>query len=219
MVECASRDVDMGGGPGQRLLGVLLAALLVAACGAAATPSPVPATAVPTPTAAPTATLTPTLPPTAAPTTAASAAINPAALAALFAGKYTGTWRNTTFGSTGSAMVEVTVDQAARTMSARFTLGGNVFGRPAPSPETLTIPLASGATSTSTLFGPVSVTAVPEGTGYKVTFSAPNVPSTRIATFTATGTVTNPASIQLTYTVTFRDSTPAAQGTVALTRS
>jgi hypothetical protein len=105
-------------------------------------------------------------------------------------------------------------------MSAKITLGGNVFGRPAPSPETLTMPIAaSGATSTSTVFGPVTVTAVPDGTGYKVTFSAPNVPSTRIATFTATGTITNPASINLAYTVTFRDTTPPAQGTVTLTRS
>jgi hypothetical protein len=160
------------------------------------------------------------LPPTAPPTAAASATINPVALAALFAGKYNGTWRNTTFGSTGSAAIEVTVDQAARTMSVKMTLGGNVFGRPAPSPETLTAPISlTGATMTSTLFGPVNVTAVPEGTGYKVTFTASNVPSTRIATFTATGTITNPASIQLAYTVTFRDATPAAQGTVSLTRS
>jgi len=202
------------------MLGLVPAVILVAACGASATP--VPAAATPTPAAA---TLTPTIAPTAAPATAAATAaaspsVDPVALAALFAGKYAGTWKNTTFGSTGSAAVEITVDQAARTMSAKMTLGGNVFGRPAPSPETLTLPISpSGGTSTSTLFGPVTVTAVPDGTGYKVTFAAPNVPSTRIATFTATGTITNPASINLAYTVTFRDGTAPAQGTVALTRS
>jgi hypothetical protein len=139
----------------------------------------------------------------------------------MFTGTYSGTWRNTTFGSTGSAALEVGLDRAARTMSVKVTLGGNVFGAPAPAPETLTAPLGAsgGLTTTSTTFGPITATAVPEGAGVKVTISAPNVPSSRIATFTATGTITSPTTLQLAYTVTFRTGSSPAQGTVTLNKT
>ena len=221
MVDCAA-GTAVSPRRSHRVLGLLPAILLVAACGTgAATPTAVPATATPAPTAPPTPTLTPTLPPTAAPTVAASPTVDPFALASMFTGTYSGTWRNTTFGSTGSAALEIGLDRPARTMSVKVTLGGNVFGSPPPAPETLTAPLGTsgGLTATSTTFGPITVTAVPEGLGVKVTISAPNVPSTRIATFTATGTITSPTMLQLAYTVTFRSGSSPAQGTVTLNKT
>jgi hypothetical protein len=106
-------------------------------------------------------------------------------------------------------------------MSVKVTLGGNVFGAPAPAPETLTVTLApsGGGATTSTTFGPMTVTAIPEGAGVKLTVTAPNVPSTRIASFTMTGTVASPAALQLTYTVVFEGSGQTAQGTVTLNRA
>jgi hypothetical protein len=212
------------GGGRARVLAFLPALLIVAGCGGAtATPSPAAATAAPsTATVAPTSAPTPaaTAAATAAASPAASAGLDPVALVAMFAGKYSGTWKNTTFGSTGAAALDVSVDRTAKTVSITITLGGNVFGAPAPAPETLTAPIAaSGLTVTSKTFGQMTVTAVPDGAGWKVSATAADVPSARIKSFTTTGTVTNPASLQLTYTVGFRDSTPAAQGTISLTRS
>lgn len=193
---------------------------VVSACGGtAATPTVAPTVGA---TVATTPTLTPTVAATTAPTAAASTSLDPLALAALFTGNYTGNWVNTTFtGSTGPAALEIGLDRTAGTMSVKLTLGGNVFGAPAPAPESLVVSLTPGAggTTTSKSFGPVTATAVREGAGVKLTISAPNVPSARVATFTMTGTIANPASLQLAYTVTFRGSGQTAQGTVTLNRS
>ena len=178
--------------------------LLLAACGGGGSPQAA-ATAKPTPT------------PTAAPTPTPTA--DPLALVATFAGIYKGTWNNTTFGSSGPVEVDVTVDQTARAVTVKTTLGGNVFGAPAPPPETITIP-ASGVnpngplTYKSAIFGDCSGGL----NGATFTTKCVNVPSARVSEFDSTGTITDPKNLAFTYTVMFKDGSAPAQGKVTLTK-
>jgi hypothetical protein len=144
---------------------------------------------------------------------------DPVSIAERFAGTYTGTWKNTTFGSSGSIKVEVAVDPSAKTAKVTTTLGGNVFGAPAPPPETVTIQLASlqpgqPATITSPLFGQLTLSVKEDGT---IVADSPDVPSAAITTFhaelhqTATG-------LDGTYRVALASGT-TANGTLTLTHS
>ena len=163
--------------------------------------------------------------PTPTPTPVASATPDALALAALIAGRYTGTWNNTTFGSSGPITLEVKVDRAAGTVSFTLTLGGNVFGAPAPPPETYTIkPDAAQLsqltyTGRSAIFGDVTATATMTGTQGTFKMLATNVPNPRIGGFEATGTVTDPRSASGRYTVSFKDGSPPAQGTFTLAKA
>jgi hypothetical protein len=190
------------------IAGAAAAALSLAACGGG------------TATQAPAATSTPA-PTQAAATSAASAAAattNPMAAVDQFAGTYKGTWTNTTFGSTGPAEVQVTVDDAKGTIELKMTLGGNVFGQPSPAPETLTATITPGQpiSFTSKTFGPTTISFDPATMA--LTFTSNDVPSMRVKTFVATATIADPKTIELAYTVGFRDSTPDAKGTAHLTR-
>lgn len=191
--------------------------VLIAACGggtatetpgesqAVATNSPV--TQAPAPTTAPTEGTT-------------SPTADPFLFVAKFEGTYSGTWKNTTFGSTGPASIELKLDRAAATMGLKITLGGNVFGNTAPAPEELAaaIKLGDGLSFTSTTFGETTVSIDLAGGVPKVTVSSPDVPSPRIESFTATASIADPNSIDFAYDVTFRDGTAAAHGTAKLTR-
>lgn len=186
--------------------------LFALALGIACSPTPAATTASTAPaatTAAPT-----TAAPTPAPSTARPATPNP--LAAFADGKFTGTWKNTTFGSTGNATFDVKVDQSALTLGITVTLTGNVFGAPAPAPETFTIPVAAIGTSyktTSKTFGDVTAT-IKDG---NVTINGTNVPGGRVKSIDLTGTYTTTA-IDLNYTVALSDGT-SAKGTVNLKRA
>ena len=117
---------------------------------------------------------------------------------------------------------EITLNKSAGTIGIKATIGGNVFGQPAPKPEDLTATIGSSGTFsyTSAVFGKVTVTvALDAAGGGKVTMSAPDVPSARIASFTGISTISSPTSMGFTYTVTFRDGTAPAQGTGTLTRT
>ena len=191
-------------------IALLMAAGLVAGCGGGTA-----ATNAPPPAASPTA-----APATPAATVAASTAAseNPYAIVDQFEGTYAGSWTNTTYGSTGPAQVQVRVQHTAGTIEIRMTLGGNVFGQPAPAPETITATFTPGQplSFTSTTFGPTTLAF--DVSTMTVTFTSNDVPSARVKTFVATAKITDPKTIQLTYDVTFRDSTPAAHGTATLTR-
>lgn len=188
------------------------AAACLAACGGGgggttASPS---ATVASTPSPAPTATAT------------AAATANPlAAAAAIFNGHSTGTWHNDTFGSSGSVATDIAVDPVAQTVSVKVTLGGNVFGGAAPAPQSFTgkiTPTTGGGfsiTGTSAFFGPFTITMTPDG---KFTVNCPSVPGGHVTTMTVTGTVTDPKSIKLNYSVTL-SAGGSATGTVALTKA
>ncbi|NJD29639.1 MAG: hypothetical protein FIA92_15280 [Chloroflexi bacterium] len=203
-------------------------AFVLAACGSG-TPSAVPETGTPsqaasqapTQAASPTTAATPTEAPTAAPTEApATPTADPLAFVAPYEGTYSGTWLNETFGSTGPVSVTVELDRAAGAIVLELELGGNVFGNPAPKPETLTATIAPGAglTFDSKTFGETTLSVDLAAGAPVVTMSSPDVPSDRIKTFTATTTITDPETLEFEYEVTFRDGIPPATGTATLTR-
>lgn len=162
-------------------------------------------------TAAPT-----TVAPTVAATTARPATTAAPTVSTTFEdGRYAGTWNNTTFGSTGSAAIDVKLDRTAFSVAVTLTLGGNVFGAPAPAPETFNLPITSTGvsyTGKSKTFGDLTVT-MKDG---KATFKGDNV-SARVKTIEGTGTY-GAGAISLTYTVSLSDGSKA-QGTVSLKKA
>ena len=195
-------------GSRRALGGSAVALILVAACGGGS-PSGAP-TQAPTVTAAPTqATVT------AAPTQAASTT-DPFALVAKFEGTYSGTWRNTTFGSTGPASIEIHLDRTAGTIGFTLTLGGNVFGEPAPAPETISATITPGqpVSFTSKTFGLTTIELL-DGEPF---LEALDVPSARIQSFEG-GFSVDATGINFNYTVKFRDGSPKANGTAFLTKN
>ena len=163
------------------------AALVMLGCGGG--PSSTAATPTPTPTPAKTPTPTPTP--------------DPLALAALFEGTYTGTWNNTTYGTSGSIKLENKLDRTAGTMTSTLTLGGNVFGSPAKAPETFTYkldPAGTTITTKSATFGDVTVNLKPP----TFTMTGANISSPNVSGFEAHGTITDPKTLSLDYTVTLR---------------
>jgi hypothetical protein len=193
----------------RRVLGASLIVLVFAACGSSSTAAPGTQTAA-TAAAAPT-----TAAPTVAATTAKPATPVPTLATTFDEGRYAGTWTNTTFGSTGSAAIDVKFDRTAFTAAITLTLGGNVFGAPAPAPETFTFPITpAGVSSTakSKTFGDFTVTL----NAGKATFKGDNV-SARVKTFEGTGTYAA-GVITINYAVTLSDGSKA-QGVVNLKKA
>ena len=201
-----TRNVDSRG-PGWYLTAVptalrpilpLLTILLLSACGGgsptAAKPSPSPS-----------------------PTPAPSASTDLGSLALAFAGPYAGTWTNTTFGSKGTVMAVIAFDPATQTVTANLTVGGMVFGGPAPPPETFSGKLGQlgslAFSGHSPTFGDFTVTT----TGPTFVMKAQNVPNARVDHFEADGLLTG-TTISGTYKVFFKDST-TADGVFSLAKS
>ncbi|MBN2113340.1 MAG: hypothetical protein JW785_04355 [Acidimicrobiia bacterium] len=192
--------------------------LLAAACGdddAASTTSS-------STTAATISTTTTVLPTTAASTittTEATTTTDPAefrlGLARIFAGEWVGEWANTTFGSTGPALLTLAVDVEERTVTLTVDLGGRVLGAGDPDPFDLVVGLAAAPpyTAETLLFGEVVLEVEASGA---FTLEAPAVPAAGIAALSASGDATS-IGINLTYTVTFDDGS-SAEGTVGLVR-
>jgi hypothetical protein len=135
----------------------------------------------------------------------------------MFEGTYTGTWNNTTFGTAGSVKLENKLDRAASTMTTTLTLGGNVFGSPAPPPETYTFKVGTGTlnySGHSNTFGDVTVTLTPPTFAMK----GVNITSPNVSAFEAKGTVTDPRALSFDYTATLRTGGSAA-GKVSLAKS
>jgi hypothetical protein len=112
---------------------------------------------------------------------------DPVSVVEEYAGTYTGTWTNTTFGSTGTIKLEISVDRSTRTMKVTTTLTGNVLGAPPPPPQTLTIPLGTAqpgqpVTVTSPVFGTLTIAVNADGT---LVGDAPDVPGAAVNSFHA----------------------------------
>jgi len=192
------------------LIASLFVAIAVACSSSPSASSPTTAA-----TSAAAATSAPTTAPTAAPSIARPATTAP--LPAFEDASFTGPWTNTTFGSTGTATMAVKVDRTAFTLALTLSVTGNVFGAPAPAPETFTLPItATGATFSgkSKTFGEVTAALKADGT---ITFKGENIPGGRVKTIDGAGTWTTQA-INLTYNVALSDGS-TAKGTVALKRS
>lgn len=133
-------------------------------------------------------------------------------------GTYRGPWTNTTFGSSGTAEATLAVDVDTGAVRVTLALTGNVFGVPAPAPETVELQLGSAAAgqpiqATSTLFGPVTATLQPD---QSLVIEANDVPAAGIATFRMVVTMSG-TTIDATYTVGFEGG-GSAQGTAMLTK-
>ncbi|MCB2224174.1 MAG: hypothetical protein KQH83_08370 [Actinobacteria bacterium] len=172
-------------------------------------------------TAAPTTTEAATTTTAAATTTTEDPMAAVAAEVAPFEGGYTGTWNNTTFGSEGEFIAEVSYDAAAMEVAFTVDLGGFVFGASDPEPETFVVPLAdlaaaaaSGSmTIMSSTFGEMQVTV---GDGGLEMYSD-TVPDPGIATISVTGSFT-PDGFELDYVIEFTGS-GGAEGTVTVQKA
>lgn len=155
------------------------------------------------------------------PTTETTAAENPLLdVIRNLAGSYEGSWTNTTFGSTGSASMTVTLDEAAAMVTAEVDLGGNVFGASDPDPETFPIALdvdnlGQPFTVSSATFGEITAQLMPDGT---LSIDAPDVPGANIKSFTGTAQFTGSA-FEGTYRVEFESGGTPAEGTFSLAKS
>ena len=113
-------------------------------------------------------------------------------------GTYTGSWTNQTFGSTGSAGIQI-LDTAAGVITVSAQLGGNVFGA-GPTSFTLPVNLQAGNTvSAATAFGPLTAT-VSQNLGIQggIAFN----PGGPISAMTFTGSLAS-GVIHVNYTVSF----------------
>ena len=102
-------------------------------------------------------------------------------------------------------------------MTTTLTLGGNVFGSPAPAPENFTYKVGTAATSFTTrsaTFGDLTVSLNPAG--FKI--DGANITSPNVSAFSAQGTITDPRAISLDYTATLRAG-GTATGKATLTKS
>jgi len=125
-------------------------------------------------------------------------------------GHYQGTWNNTTFGSTGTIDMTIALDTASRTVTLSTTLTGNVFGAPAPPPQTMQIPLDASdptkpVTVTSPVFGSVTIALQTDGS---IVVDAKDIPSPNAATMHA---VFKPSAtgMDATYSVGLRSGSTA----------
>jgi len=189
--------------------------LLAAACGddgstvaaPAASQSPAATTASPT-TAAPTTSAAETTSPptTAAPATTAAPTTAAPAESPLPEGPTTGRWNNTTFGSTGAAVSDVSRTGDTLSISVDLT-DGFAFGSGIGDLFSLDLPLdqlVAGVTVETVELGTLTIKIV-DG---KVDVVGTNAPFPGISGFTATGTITD-SSLSGTYEVQFDIGDPA----------
>jgi hypothetical protein len=119
-----------------------------------------------------------------------------------FAGAWMGSWTNTTFASSGSALLRLSFDLPNQAVQATIDLGGNVFGGVDPPPQTLTGALTDSGivfAGTSPAFGTYAVTI----DGFcSLSGRLTALPNPAIASVDLSGKVT-PSGIQVAYTVQF----------------
>jgi hypothetical protein len=130
------------------------------------------------------------------------------------AGNWSGSWHNTTFSSTGTATMVVTVDDAGKTISNSLDLNGNVFGGADPAAQTVSGTYTDSLItldSTTALFGHVTLTIDNMG---KITGT---LHPAGFDSVTISGTAT-PTKLDMTYTIYQPANTIYAQGTLTLTK-
>jgi hypothetical protein len=131
-------------------------------------------------------------------------------------GTYSGNWHNVTFNTTGTAVLKVTADTVAHTMTIIVTLGGNVFGGNAPPPQTITGPYTTSGLAinqTSQVFGNMVVNIDSQG---NVKGSGSNVPGGTVSSVQFKGQFL-PKSMNIGYTANLV-SGGSATGTLSATK-
>jgi len=136
-------------------------------------------------------------------------------------GTWNGIWHNITFGSTGSVSIVATADIPNSTGHAVLTLGGNVFGAPAPGPVTLDCPIPPGVTTLNfsangTSIGDIVATITGNG---RLTADITGIPNPLIEKVHVNGTVTS-HEIDARYTVRFSAAGGGgtAEGVISVTK-
>jgi hypothetical protein len=127
------------------------------------------------------------------------------------AGNWPGNWTNTTFGSTGGAGLDITVDNVAQTAHVVVTLTGTVLGGPAPPPFALDGTYNGTAMTFNTNLPGLGDLAVEITTGGVLTASLTNMTNPLFTRVDLTGTVTG-TEMNGRYRVTF---SPAGGGAIA----
>jgi hypothetical protein len=140
------------------------------------------------------------------------------ALAQQYDGYYEGTFTNTTFGTEGTATLEVRIDPATGTMEITSDTDGDVFGggakelRQLKSTVTLGDPNAATVTETKA-FG--SVTGIIDPT-LAIVLTAADVPDPKVLSFVLTGRLrADRSGFDATYHVVFEDQ-QTADGTITV---
>ena len=123
-------------------------------------------------------------------------------------GSYSGTWSNQTYGTSGPINFLI-ADSQPGFLTMETTLGGSVFGEPAPSPFAVSADLRAPGVITlsggSGPFGTITGTIGPGG-AFQATLSS--VPGGIISSATASGTLLNGA-FNVGYTINFYGGNPA----------
>ena len=131
-------------------------------------------------------------------------------------GTWTGQWKNQTFGSTGSAKADVTVDEAAKTVTIVLDLGGSVFGERDPDPVTFT----GSLDGRSSFQGNNSLTGAYQAelseAAMTMTFSAPDVPGDRVQSLSGSAKIEG-NTLTAEITITFPDGSNA-KSTLEMTK-
>jgi hypothetical protein len=140
------------------------------------------------------------------------------AAARRFEGHFKGKWENLTFGSTGTTEMTLAVNAKRGTIKLTGKLTGNVFGAPAPAPETLSAELdltdiGAPVVVTSKTFGRVSTSFQVDGS---LLVEAVDVPGANVNTFRMVVLLVG-EGVEGTYEVGLA-SGATANGTVSLTR-
>jgi len=153
-------------------------------------------------------------------TTVVPRSTNPVvALAQQYDGYYEGTFTNTTFGTDGSATLELRIDPAAGTMQVTSDLDGDVFGGGAKEIRQIkaTIKLGDPNASTTTdtkSFGKVTGRIDPS---LAIVLTAADVPDPKVLSFELTGRLRDDRTgFDATYHVVFEDQ-QTADGVLTLT--
>jgi hypothetical protein len=195
----------------RRVIVLMVCVGLVAACGGDTAGDETTTTAASTTTVA--AVTTSSQPETT--TTTAGTSSERIAMAEALVGAYGGDWFNTTFGSTGTATAEVTLD--GTTVTVTMELGGNVFGVGTTDPVVLVFDVASEPPYeiASGLFGDAVIDFAQNGT-LTFTFEAANLPSLGMS-FKGEG-LAHGGGIQLDYQI-HNGETLFAEGFVGMPRA
>ncbi len=123
-----------------------------------------------------------------------------------FVGTYVGEWKNETTGASGSSVITVTADKAAKTATVTLDFGGNYLGLGDPPAVTVSANYTDeGAIvqGNNVLLGDMDVRVDPEG---NITGTFKNIAGGTIPYMTYTGKIGN-GRLDTDYEVTLKDGT------------
>lgn len=140
------------------------------------------------------------------------------ALAQQYDGRYVGTWTNTTFGTTGPAVLELRIDPVAGTATVDSDFEGDVFGNGSVQPRRITGTVTLGdpaavVTTRTKAFGPVTGRL---DESLAVVLAASDVPEAKVQSFELIGRLrSDNTGFDATFSIVHRDGSTSV-GTVTV---